>query len=257
MVTFCQHALFLIVEFFYQKQIQKEVEDWQKKMRSHPSFVDNVSKNVQDRINRMIPEKVHHVITTTMKQMVKAVLFGSKYTAVKAKTYPTLKEQEEAILNIIKNYKHTAAVEGGVTGAGGILMGFVDFPVLLGIKMKLLFDIAVMYGFDVKDYKERLFILYIFQLAFRSQLHRRKVFKDVENWPALSQQLPNDINDFDWRPFQQEYRDHIDLAKMAQLIPGIGAVVGVVVNYRLIKKLGYTAMNAYRLRLLASNRQLN
>jgi hypothetical protein len=35
---------------------------------------------------------------------------------------------------------------------------------------------------------------------------------------------------------------------MAQLIPGIGAVVGFVVNYRLIKKLGHTAMNAYRMR---------
>jgi hypothetical protein len=36
---------------------------------------------------------------------------------------------------------------------------------------------------------------------------------------------------------------------MAQLIPGIGAVVGLVVNYKLIKQLGHTAMNAYRMRL--------
>ena len=41
-----------------------------------------------------------------------------------------------------------------------------------------------------------------------------------------------------------------DLAKMAQLIPVIGAPVGVVVNYRLITKLGETAMNAYRMRLM-------
>jgi hypothetical protein len=36
---------------------------------------------------------------------------------------------------------------------------------------------------------------------------------------------------------------------MAQLVPGIGAVVGVVVNYKLVKKLGLTAMNAYRMRI--------
>jgi hypothetical protein len=36
---------------------------------------------------------------------------------------------------------------------------------------------------------------------------------------------------------------------MAQLVPLIGAPVGVVVNYGLIKKLGKTAMNAYRMRL--------
>jgi hypothetical protein len=57
------------------------------------------------------------------------------------------------------------------------------------------------------------------------------------------------MNEFDWRNFQQEYRDYIDLAKLAQLIPVIGAAVGLVVNYRLLKKLGHIAMNAYRMRL--------
>jgi hypothetical protein len=33
------------------------------------------------------------------------------------------------------------------------------------------------------------------------------------------------------------------------MIPLIGAAVGLVVNYRLLKKLGRTAMNAYRMRL--------
>jgi hypothetical protein len=37
---------------------------------------------------------------------------------------------------------------------------------------------------------------------------------------------------------------------MAPLIPIIGAPVGFVVNSRLIKKLGKTAMNAYRMRIL-------
>ena len=70
------------------------------------------------------------------------------------------------------------------------------------------------------------------------------------DWDEQSKNLPDDIDQFDWRNFQQEYRDYIDLAKMAQLIPVIGAPVGIFVNYRLIKKLGVTAMNAYRMRLL-------
>jgi len=56
------------------------------------------------------------------------------------------------------------------------------------------------------------------------------------------------MDEFDWRKFQQEYRDYIDLAKLAQLIPIIGAPVGVIVNHRLLKKLGVTAINAYRMR---------
>lgn len=57
---------------------------------------------------------------------------------------------------------------------------------------------------------------------------------------------------FDWRIFQQEYRDYIDIAKMLQMVPGIGAVVGAYANYKLMDKLGNTAMNAYRLRLLGN-----
>ena len=68
------------------------------------------------------------------------------------------------------------------------------------------------------------------------------------DWDKKVINLPEDINQFDWRTFQQEYRDYIDLAKMAQLIPIIGAPVGAVANFQLLKKLGKTAMNAYHMR---------
>ncbi len=234
---------------WYQHKIELELKGWQKKMTRRPSVAGKLSKAVQDKINKFIPQKIHKAITVTIKQMVRAVLFGSKYTASKKNNFNSIEEAEDAILKKIDNYKKTAAVEGGITGAGGILLGFVDFPVLLGIKIKLLFDIAAMYGFDVKDYKERLYILYIFQLAFSSQKYRQIIYEQIQNWEEKVKELPDDIHSFDWHSFQQEYRDHIDLAKMAQLIPGIGAVIGVIVNYQLIKKLGNTAMNAYRMRL--------
>ena len=41
-----------------------------------------------------------------------------------------------------------------------------------------------------------------------------------------------------------------DLAKMAQLIPVVGAPIGAVVNWRLIDRLGETAMMACRMRWL-------
>jgi hypothetical protein len=102
----------------------------------------------------------------------------------------------------------------------------------------------------VYDYKERVYILHIFELAFSSDEHRKNVYLKIVDWETKRNSLPEDINQFDWRNFQQEYRDYIDLAKMAQLIPVIGAPVGVIVNNRLIKKLGVTAMNAYRMRII-------
>lgn len=183
--------------------------------------------------------------------MTKVVLFGSKYTTKKPLIGLTLKERDDLALDKIKTYKNTAMIEGAGTGAGGILIGLTDLPLLLGIKIKLLYELASIYGFDVKDYRERMYILSIFQLAFSSQDHVNKIFAKIENWDEYKDTLSDDINDLDWRSFQQEYRDYIDLAKLLQLVPGIGAFVGAYINNKLVDKLGEYAMYAYRMRILS------
>lgn len=235
----------------YEQTVFEELIRWQKKMQRQPSLLNRLSKNVQAKINSYIPEKVHSAVTSAIKQMIRGVLFGAKITTKKPAAVTSLQQTEEAVEKLIRNYRHTAAAEGGITGAGGILLGLADFPILLGIKLKMLFDIAALYGFDVKDYKERVYILHIFELAFSSQEHRRNVYAKMNDWDKQKEALPDDIHQFNWRDFQQEYRDYIDLAKMAQLVPGIGAVVGVVANYKLINQLGNTARNAYRMRLFS------
>ena len=228
-----------------------EMTAWQKKMMRRPSLLNNLSKKIQVRINNWIPERVHNAITVTIKQMIRGVLFGAKYTVPDVLMNVNLQVREEEVQKKINLYKNTAAVEGGLTGAGGILLGLADFPILIAIKLKLLLEIATLYGFDVKDYKERVYVLHIFELSFSSDVHRKNIYLKMANWKEISKELPEDINLFDWRSFQQEYRDYIDIAKMAQLVPVIGAPVGVWVNYRLVKKLGLTAMNAYRMRILS------
>lgn len=232
------------------QQASSELDAWQKQMLRRPSLFNNISKKIQTKVNSWIPEKVHRAITVTLKQMIRGVLFGAKFTTANPLANFSLVNREELVLRKIDVYRKTAAIEGGITGAGGLLMGLADFPILIGIKIKLLFEIASLYGFDTRDYKERVYILHIFELAFSSHEHRRNVYLKMTDWDEKSKNLPADIHEFDWRNFQQEYRDYIDLAKMAQLIPAIGAPVGIVVNYRLIKKLGTTAINAYRMRLI-------
>jgi len=77
-----------------------------------------------------------------------------------------------------------------------------------------------------------------------------EIFDKIENWEEYSRILPVSLNQMDWRTFQQEYRDYIDLAKLAQILPGVGAVIGFYTNGKLIDRLGETAMNSYRMRLL-------
>jgi uncharacterized protein (DUF697 family) len=234
----------------YEEQIQHELQFWQFELMKKPTLLGNIATKVQTKINSYIPDKVHKAITVTIKQMTKAVLYGSTYTTSATVVNLTLMHRESLVKSKIDSYCKTGAAEGGITGAGGFLMSMADFPILIAIKIKMLFEIAALYGFDVKDYRERLYILHVFQLAFSSKKGAQNVFKQVENWNEKLIVLPESADNFDWQTFQQEYRDYIDLAKMAQLLPIVGAAVGAVANYQLIKKLGKTAMMCYRMRVL-------
>jgi hypothetical protein len=232
----------------YKNSTLQELQIWKEKMLSEPSLFEEYSKRFQNRINKIIPEKIHQAITATIKQMIRGVLLGAEITASKFQKDVSLQVRDALAEEKITWYQRTAAAEGGLTGAGGLLWGLADFPLLIGIKIKLLFEVAVLFGYDVKDYRERLYVLYIFQLAFSGPQHRKNIFLKMTNWKEQRQHLPENIDQFDWRNLQQEYRDYIDIAKMAQLIPVVGAPVGAIVNYRLIKRLGTTARNAYKLR---------
>lgn len=232
----------------YELMVMGEMLRWQEDMQRAPSLVNRLSKGMQHRINRIIPEKVHSTVTRAIKQMVRTIIFGSEVTGKPPLYGASLEEREKLVLRKIDLYKKLTASEGGVTGAGGFLMSLADFPLFLGLKMKMLYEIAALYGHDVRDYRERLYMLRIFQLAFSSQQQRNVVFAQIEHWEDYSQNLPYDINAFDWQTFQLEYRDYLDLAKLAQMVPGIGAAVGIVVNFRLTHHLGKTAINAYRMR---------
>lgn len=207
-----------------------------------------MSKGLQNKVNKIIPEKVHAVISNAIQHMTRLVLTGSRFTTPKRLLGADLKLRELEIKKKIKVYRNTATAEGAITGAGGLLLGLADFPLWLTVKMKMLFEIAALYGRNVDDFRERLYILYIFQLAFSSQANRRKTFVLMENWDT-SNDIPESINQFDWRTFQQEYRDYIDLAKLLQLVPGIGAAVGAYVNHKHTNRLGTFAMQAYRMRM--------
>lgn len=235
---------------FYDEVAKRELEEWKKIMKKPPSIFDKTSKNIQNKFNGILPDKYHEIMTGAIKNMVKAVLFGYTYITKEPYIGLNLKEREDLIYEKIKLYKNTAIIEGAGTGAGGIMLGIADFPLLLSIKIKMLYDIAAIYGFDVKDYKERLYILNVFQLAFSSQEHINKVFHRVEYWNEYINGLPKDINSLDWREFQEQYRDYIDLAKLFQILPGVGAFVGAYVNNKLINKLSQTAIEAYRMRIL-------
>lgn len=234
----------------YLRDIREEVEQWSMEMKKNPGLFDIAAKTIQRRFNKIIPDKIHQVISQAIKHMTRMVISGAGLVTAVRKDKETMVALEQKIQKRIRYYGSTAAVEGGLTGYGGFLWGVADLPLWLSLKIKLLFEIASLYGLDLKDSKERIYILYIFQLAFSSQQHRNRIFKLIEHWDINQNELEPNLNQQEWRTYWEEYRDHIDLVKLLQLIPGLGAAVGSMVNYRLTRRLGRFAMNAYRMRML-------
>jgi hypothetical protein len=235
----------------YEDWALKEVAQWRAAMLKPAGLFGRSAKGLQGHINRIIPDKVHAAVTLVIEQMTRAILTGADFTTGIPLTGASLAERDRRALELIQRYRAIGAVEGGVAGAGGFWLSLADFPALLILKIKLLFDLSAAYGHDAEQFQERLYILGLFQLAFSGADHRADVFHGLEDWDGRAH--PADFAHFDWRKFQQEYRDYIDLAKLAQMIPLVGAPIGVVVNWRLLERLGKMAMNGYRMRWLAAS----
>ncbi|WP_053220427.1 EcsC family protein [Virgibacillus senegalensis] len=231
----------------YEQKALSEARRFVQSAGRKSSMIQRSSKHIQNKINQKIPDQAHQLVTESIRSMIELTLTSSRYILpVEDAGIVTLEAKEKAVERRLKQYKRTAMIEGAGTGAGGILLGMADFPMLLGIKMKFLFDVGQLYGFDVRKHEERVFLLHVFLLAFSSEKKRQEVLDILVNW----QEAKEWVRQVDWRTLQQEYRDTIDLAKMLQLVPGFGALVGAVANGRFLDKLGETAMNMYRLRLL-------
>ncbi|CAM5270356.1 hypothetical protein BSAF29S_07189 [Bacillus safensis subsp. safensis] len=73
--------------------------------------------------------------------------------------------------------------------------------------------------------------------------HRQKMMEIIDDWETSREEM-------DWYSFQQEYRDYIDLVKLFQLMPVVGAAVGGVANHQLTGQLGEVARHVFHLRIL-------
>ena len=238
----------------YEDHVRVDLNRWVRRLLKRPRLLERASKVLQTKVNdKIIPKKVHTLITATVKGLVKSVVFGLDYIPKSPPLYRVpLQERDQLAEILLSKYRKIAAAEGAGTGAGGFTLAIADFPALIAIKMKFLFELAHIYGFSTNDYRERLFLLYIFQLAFSSQEKRLELYKVILNWEKNMGSWPGEegyLQQIDWEQFQREYRDAIDFRKTLQFLPGLGAVVGAWANYGLVDELGTVGMNCYRLRI--------
>lgn len=212
------------------------------------NLFDRVTDRFQKYVQGLIPSQIHAAITKGMEGFTRIVMSGSGIMLPTAESEVDLETAIKRSEKSIENYVHLGMISGAGTSAGGIVTGLLDLPLLMGFKIKLIFEIGSHFGYDLKDPKERYYALLVFREAFSSPVRKKEHLQALIHFESQKNTLDSPLEKIDWQGFQQEYRDYIDLAKMLQFIPGIGIVIGAGVNRQLMQKLGKTAIYGYELR---------
>ena len=140
-------------------------------------YDDTVLKESADESTTAYSGESTKVLTETIRMMVQTISAGSNFIKPKLKeTNWSLQRRDDEVRKKWMSTK-IAAAEGAGTGAGGILLGLADFPLLLGIKIKFLFDAATLYGFDTSDKEERLLSFTFSSLPFQVTTTEKKYGK--------------------------------------------------------------------------------
>jgi hypothetical protein len=230
----------------YEKQIRGELSAWRQDILKREGIVARASRGIQERTRKLMPRKAQSAITVAVEKFIKTMIFGVDLFSIQEDTADlTLSERDYLALHSFDVYQKTAVTEEALTGAGGFIVGLADLPALLGVQVVFLANTAKIYGFDPNAPSERLYMLYVFQIAFSGRAHRKRCLEKLEKWDDSA--VPDEP---DWEALQMEYRDYLDIAKLLQLLPVIGAPVGALANHHLMKRLRDNTINAYRMRIL-------
>lgn len=157
---------------------------------------------------------------------------------------------DNAVTGIAKNRKNLATVQGAGTGIGGLFTLSIDIPFLLGLQLKTLQDIAICYGYDPNDKKERLFIIKSLQFISSDIVGKQAILSQLSKFDKQDEETKREVLSEiqGWREVVLSYRDQFGWKKLFQMIPIAGLVFGAFINRSAIHDIAEAGMMLYRKR---------
>ena len=154
-------------------------------------------------------------------------------------------------------YKVLAAVEGAATGVAGLPGIIVDVPALVTLNLRAIGEYATYYGFDVGVQEERLFAMNVLGLASSptdaakqsAMAELARIARDVatrRTWAALEEHAFVRLI----QKIARAIGVRLTKAKLAQVVPAMGAAVGLGFNAHYTGRVCDAAYFLYRERFL-------
>lgn len=165
---------------------------------------------------------------------------------------------DRTVEELIRGRVKFAAVQGATTGVGGVFTLAADIPVVLGLSLKVLQEIAVCYGYDPRTEQERIFIVKCLQFASADVVGKKAVLEELALFEREDKELQVFSQIQGWREVVQTYRDSFGTKKLFQLIPVAGMIFGSISNKGTIEDVAEAGKMLYRKRrILARLNQKN
>lgn len=143
-----------------------------------------------------------------------------------------------------------AAAQGAATGIGGIFTIAADLPMVLGQSLKVLQEMALCYGYDPNDPRERVFIVKCLQFASADIVGKKAVLEELASFDdeQVTEQVFSQLQG--WREVVQSYTDNFGMKKLFQLLPIAGIVFGSISNKGTISDVAEAGKMLYKKRRL-------
>ena len=165
-----------------------------------------------------------------------------------------------------------AAGVGFVSGVFGIFALPVGMAAILNIALRTIHRIGLSYGYPADSEAERLFVYYTLSLAGNRRPEDKAIslqaMRELQTAIAakspepgkphvpVDDRLRHKAFDIAHHDFSREITKQLVEVRILTSIPGIGGIVGLIVDTRYIGSVGWAARHAYQLRWLEERGRL-
>lgn len=143
-----------------------------------------------------------------------------------------------------------AAAQGAATGIGGIVTIAADIPMVMGLSLKVLQEMALCYGYDPDDPQERIFIVKCLQFSSADIVGKKAIIDELAEYDNPDKQVQVVSQMQGWREVFDSYSESFGWKKLFQLIPIAGMVFGSVSNKNTISDVAEAGKMLYKKRLI-------
>ncbi|MCP1425112.1 EcsC family protein [Paenibacillus amylolyticus] len=152
--------------------------------------------------------------------------------------------------NITESRTKFAAAQGAATGFGGIVTIAADIPMVMGLSLKVLQEMALCYGYDPDEPLERIFIVKCLQFSSADIVGKKAIIEELAVYDDPDKPIEVVSQMQGWREVFNSYSESFGWKKLFQLVPIAGMVFGSVSNKNTIRDVAEAGKMLYKKRLI-------